>query len=223
VTYKLGICITKSPYQTVGTICYRCRSCFWELLFRAIPLSCRGFGGFYGHCKRTVVSIWNSPTNKCASGWCGWEIAFGSTWDAREGIAFGSTWDALGLWAATELPRVFAEAKNSSSSYVQQVQLPCARSKSVLDHKRSSSTTTWRVGRGGSCCYVWVCTRNFTLYTNSLRSTPLFIPDSPEWKQRRHSEITAIVSFPVLFLSMYCLLLTIRVFCFLKNLHLIWL
>jgi len=27
----------------------------------------------------------------------------------------------------------------------------------------------------------------------------------------------------VLFLSMYCLLLTIRVFCFLKNLHLIWL
>ncbi len=55
MTHKLGICITKSPYQTVGTICCRCRSCFWELLFRAIPLSCRGFGGFYGHCKRTDV------------------------------------------------------------------------------------------------------------------------------------------------------------------------
>jgi len=100
--------------------------------------------------------------------WCGWEIAFGSTWDAREGIAFGSTWDALRLWAATELPRVFAKAKNSSSSYVQRVQLPCARSKSVLDHKRSSSTTTWRVGRGGSCCYVSVCTRNFTLHIKAF-------------------------------------------------------
>jgi hypothetical protein len=54
------------------------------------------------------------------------------------------------------------------------------RSKSVLDHKRSSSTTTRRVGRGGSCCYMSVCTRNFTLHTNSFRSTPLFIPDSPE-------------------------------------------
>ncbi len=29
--------------------------------------------------------------------WCGREMAFGLTWDPREGIAFGSTWDALGL------------------------------------------------------------------------------------------------------------------------------
>jgi hypothetical protein len=107
-------------------------------------------------------SIPNCPTNKCASG-C--EIAFGSSWNAREGIAFGFTWDALGLWAATETPRRFAKAKNSSSSSVQQVQLLCARSKSVLDRKRSSSTTTCRVGRGGSCCYVSVCTPN-SLYTS---------------------------------------------------------
>ncbi len=53
MTNKLGICITKSPYQTVGTIC--CHSRLRELLFRAIPFSCRGFGGFYGHCKRTDV------------------------------------------------------------------------------------------------------------------------------------------------------------------------
>jgi len=178
VTYKLGICITNSPYQTVGTICRSCRSCFWELLFRAIPLSkLPGFWRVLRPLQADRCSIWNCPTNKCASG-C--EIAFGSNSDAREGIAFGSTWDAHGLWAATELPSVFAEVKNSSSSYVQQVQLPCARSKSVRDHKRSSSTTTWRVGRGGSCCYMSVCTRNFTLHINSFRSTPLFIPDCPE-------------------------------------------
>ncbi len=29
--------------------------------------------------------------------WCGIQIPFGSTSNAREGIAFGSTWDALGL------------------------------------------------------------------------------------------------------------------------------
>jgi hypothetical protein len=29
--------------------------------------------------------------------WCGRQMAFGSTSNAREGIAFGSTWDALGL------------------------------------------------------------------------------------------------------------------------------
>jgi hypothetical protein len=78
-----------------------------------------------------------------------------------------------------------------------------------------------RGGRGGSSCYVSLCTSNSTLHINSLRSTPLFIPDCPEWKQRRHSKITANVSFLVLFLSMYCLLLTIRVFCFLKNVELI--
>jgi hypothetical protein len=57
VTNKLGICITKSSYQTVGTICCRCCSCFRELLFRAIPVSCRGIGGFYDHYKRTDVLL----------------------------------------------------------------------------------------------------------------------------------------------------------------------
>jgi len=161
--------------QTVGTFC--CRSCFWELLFRAIPFKLPGCWRVLRPLQADRCSIWNCPTNKCASGY---EIAFGSNSDAREGIAFGSTWDALPLWAATELPRLFAKSKNSSSSYVQQVQLPCARCKSVLNHKHSSFTTPWRVGRGGSCCSVSVRTRNFTLHINSFRSTPLFIPDCPE-------------------------------------------
>ncbi len=113
--------------------------------------------------------------------WCGREIAFGSTSDAREGIALGMLLDRE---ERQQLPRVFAKAKNSSSSLVQELELPCARSKSVLDHKRSGNTTTWRAGRGGSCCYVSVCTRNFTLHINSFRRTPLFIPDCTESKQR---------------------------------------
>ncbi len=57
----------------------------------------------------------------------------------------------------------------------------------------------------------------FNLLINNFRGTPHFFPDRTEQKQRRHLEITAIVNFPVLFLSVYCLLLTISMFCFLIN------
>jgi hypothetical protein len=43
---------------------------------------------------RLVLELCHQQVRKW---WCGSEIGFGSTWDAREGIAFGSTWDALGL------------------------------------------------------------------------------------------------------------------------------
>jgi hypothetical protein len=68
--------------------------------------------------------------------------------------ALGSTLDALGVRVARKRARaianVFCEAPMPSST-VQQVQLPCASSDSLLHHNSSrgssSSPTTWRRGK----------------------------------------------------------------------------
>ncbi len=55
---------------------------------------------------------------------------------------------------------------------------------------------------GGACCYVSVCTRNSTSpKKNFFCCTPHFYPKCTGWKRRRYSEITAMVSFFVLLLS----------------------
>jgi hypothetical protein len=57
------------------------------------------------------------------------------------------------LWGARErekLPRVFWEAAMSSSSPMQQVQCPCAKSNSFEGHKSSSSTSTTACRRESS-------------------------------------------------------------------------
>jgi hypothetical protein len=119
----------------------------------------------------------------------------------------------------------------SSSSSLQQVQLACARSKSFLDHKSSSSsTTTWekRVGQsGGAYCYLSVCTHNSTLPINNVCSALLpsgvLLPQSALNRNRgsaqrsqRFKDLLCCSS-----LSDYCLLLTVGVFGLLKNLDLI--
>ncbi len=65
-----------------------------------------------------------------------------------------------------------------------------------------------------------VCTCNSTVPINNFCSMLHFFPERTGYKQRRHSEITANVSFLVLFLSVHCLPLTLCVFCFPKNLQL---
>jgi hypothetical protein len=53
------------------------------------------------------------------------------------GIAFGSTWDDLGSWGARERKIAIANVLQGTmfSSMVQQVQLPCPRFLSLLNHK----------------------------------------------------------------------------------------
>jgi hypothetical protein len=67
---------------------------------------------------------------------------------------------------------------------------------------------------------VSVCTCNSTVPINNFCSMLHFFPERTRYKQRRHSESTANVSFLVLFLSVHCLPLTVCVFCFPKNLQL---
>jgi hypothetical protein len=51
-----------------------------------------GRRGAVGH--RSLLELSHQEVRKW---WCGRQMAFGSTSNAREAIAFGSTWDALGL------------------------------------------------------------------------------------------------------------------------------
>ncbi len=146
-------------------------------MFRAIPLSWRGFGGLYGHCKRTHVESGIVPPT---SAQVGARLHLGRLRTLERELHLG----LLGLLLR-------CEQRQNCQGYLPKQKIlhhhMCSKCNChaqgrtlVLDHKRSSSTTKWRVGRGGSCCYVSVCTRNFTLHINSFRSTPLFIPDCPE-------------------------------------------
>jgi hypothetical protein len=96
---------------------------------------------------------------------------------------------------------------SSNSSSVQQVELPYARSHSFLDHEMSSSssTTTWRRGRSTRrSLLLRVCVHtqfHFIKKNNFFCCTPHFYPKCTGWKWRRYSEITEMVSFLVLLLS----------------------
>ncbi len=150
--------------------------------------------------------MWNFPTKNCTAGGGGRrEIAFASTWHARERIAFGSV---LGMLLDCEERdwQLFCEAMSSSA--MQQEQLPCARSNYFLNHKTSCSTTSCRRGR---CTrrnlLLRVCVHPLFHFTHQqLSQYTALISDRAEQKQRRHSQITSIVSFPVLFFSVDCLL-----------------
>ncbi|CAM6033743.1 unnamed protein product [Sphagnum compactum] len=85
----------------------------------------------------------NCPTTSCTGGGGRREIAFASTWHARERIAFGSVLGILLDCEERDWQR-FCEAMSSSA--VQQEQLPCARSNYFLNHKSSCSTTSCRRG-----------------------------------------------------------------------------
>ncbi len=96
---------------------------------------------------------------------------------------------------------------SSNSSSVQQVQMPYARSHSFFDHKSSSSssTTTWRRGRSTRrSLLLRVCVHPQFHFTkkNFFCCTPQFYPKCTGWKRRRYSDITAMVSFLVLLLSL---------------------
>ncbi len=76
-----------------------------------------GRRGAAGH--RSLLELSHQQVRKW---WCGTQMAFGSTSNARQGIAFGSTWDALESWGVTAIAKGFCQGENSSSASVQQVQ-----------------------------------------------------------------------------------------------------
>jgi len=126
---------------------------------------------------------------------------------------------------ATAIARGFWEAAMSSSSSGQQVQLPCAGCNSFLDHKSSSSSTTWRKGRstGRSLCYVSVCTHGCTIPINNFCSTPHFFQErtgggNKGGTQQRSRQLQAFLCCPSL--SIYWLLFLVLVFRLPKNLDL---
>ncbi len=86
------------------------------------------------------------------------------------------------------------------SSMVQQVQSPCAMFLSLLDHKinNSNSTTTWRRGRSIRRSLLLLC----ALENSNFCKTQRLFSKRKRQKWRWHLEITTIVSFLVLFLSL---------------------
>ncbi len=128
-----------------------------------------------------------------------------------KGIAFGSTSEQE---RGSKLPMFYKAAM--SSSIIQQVQLPCARSNSLHDHKSSSgnmSSTMWKKGRSlkGSllvCVYVHL---QFHFTHQQLLQYNTLLPRVHMIEKMRHSEMVTDVSFCVLppCLSVYYLLLTI--------------
>ncbi len=148
MTYKLGICTTQSPYQTVGTH-YWCSSLLGLLMYKSSFL-CAGVQ------TDDIQSGIVVPSRNL--------LAVVVEGGERDCIAFGSTWDALGLWGAREwerereqLHKGFCAAPMPFSLSLQQVQLPCARSHKTSNS--SSSNTTWRRGGRpqGACYYLCVC------------------------------------------------------------------
>ncbi len=109
-----------------------------ESLFRTIPLRCRGFGGFYGHCTRTnVQSGIFPPTSKQVVVWereCTW-VDFGRSGGNCIWVYLGCSWIVR---SHSNCQGFLPKQKHSCSSSLQQVQLPCARSKSVLDHNAAA-------------------------------------------------------------------------------------
>ncbi len=94
-------------------------------------------------------------------------------------------------------------------SSVQQAPLPHARS--FLDYKAAAAAPPPSHGEkggkpGGVCCYMFLCAPAIpTLPINDVCSTPQFPEYTGQIQQRWHSETTAIVSIPVLFIPL-CLL-----------------
>ncbi len=77
--------------------------------------------------------------------------------------------------------QVVAAMSSSSSSSVQKVQLPCARSNAGLDDKSSTLAPPSHGEEGGQsggdCCCVSLCTRNSTLSIDtSFCNTPPLLP-----------------------------------------------
>jgi len=73
-------------------ICCRYRSYFQELLFRAIPISCQGIGGFYGHCKQIDVLLFGiDPPTSAQVG------AAPGNWHLCENVKLeiGNRWDEI--------------------------------------------------------------------------------------------------------------------------------
>jgi hypothetical protein len=119
----------------------------------------------------------NCPTTNFTGGGGRREIAFASTWHARERIAFGTVLGMLLDCEERDWQR-FCEAMSSSA--VQQEQLPCARSNYFLNHKSSCSTTSCRRGR---------CTRRNLLLGVCVH--PLF-----HFTHQQLSQYTALLSGP---------------------------
>jgi len=117
----------------------------------------------------------NCPTTNCTGGGGRREIAFASTWHARERIAFGSVLGMLLDCEERDWQR-FCDAMSSSA--VQQEQLPCARSNYFPNHKSSCSTTSCRRGR---------CTR---------RNLLLGVCVHPLFTHQQFSQYTAFLSGP---------------------------
>jgi hypothetical protein len=87
-----------------------------------------GGGVAAGH--RSLLELSHEQVRKW---WWGREIAFGSTWDPREGIAFWSTWDVLGFVRSNSNCQRFLPSK----TFFFIISAASARSQSVLDHKRT--------------------------------------------------------------------------------------
>jgi len=162
-------------------------------------LRCHGFGGVLGPWQPG----WNCPTNKSAGGGVR-QITFGL--DAWEGIAFGSAWNALGLCGARERQSDCQGFFGKQQFIIKCSKLNCHMQDLTLflTTKSAAAAPPQEEGRpGGVYCYVSVCTRNSTLpkKNNFFCCTPHFYPKCTGWKWRRYSEITEMVSFLVLLLS----------------------
>ncbi len=96
------------------------------------------------------------------------------------------------------------------------MRLPCARSNSFLDHKSSSSsTTTWITGRSTRrSLSLRVCVHpQLHFIRQQLLQYTALLPRAPRIETEATLRDNCNCKLFVLFLSVYCLLLTVRVFC----------
>ncbi len=117
-------------------------------------------------------------------------------------VCLECSWIVRSKRETERLPRVFWEA--AIHHQVQQVELPYARSHSFFDHKISSSSSTTRGRSTRRSLLLRVCVHtqfHFIKKNNFFCCTPHFYPKCTGWKWRRYSEITEMVSFLVLLLS----------------------
>jgi hypothetical protein len=157
--------------------------------------------GFYGHGNRAEIV---PPTNPQVVVWDRLHLGWTLERELHLGL-LGMLLDCAEQERDRAIAKGFLGSSNSSS--VQQVELPYARSHSFFDHEMSSSssTTTWRRGRSTRrSLLLRVCVHtqfHFIKKNNFFCCTPHFYPKCTGWKWRRYSEITEMVSFLVLLLS----------------------
>jgi hypothetical protein len=135
------------------------------------------FGAYSGHCTWTnVQSGIFPPTSKqvvVQERDCTW-VDFGRSRGNCIWVYLGCSWivrsdsNCQGFLPKQKI--LVHHQCSKCNCHVQGLSL-CSRSQTQQLHHHMESWT---------CCYLSVCTRNFTLHINSFWSTPVFIRDSTE-------------------------------------------